>query len=82
MDASSVVRTISAALTPYIGQMMARTSIEGHCKRLGIDMAKLDGSALDRLLHQIGLGLNVFIGGEKSEAVMRDLRASIGRESS
>ena len=82
MDANPVVGMIASALTPYVGQMMARSSVETHCKRLGLDMSRLDSSALDRLLHQIGLGLNIFIGREKSEAVMRDIRASIGRVSS
>jgi hypothetical protein len=80
MNVSPVVQTIAAALTPYLGQMMARTSIEGHCKRLGLDISKLDSSQLESLLHQIGLGLNVFIGRDKSESVMRELRASIGRQ--
>ena len=79
MEANPVVRMIATALTPYVGQMMARSSIESHCKRLGLDMSKLDGSELERLLHQIALGLNVFIGREKSEAVMRDIRSSVGR---
>ena len=80
MEANPVVRMIATALTPYVGQMMARSSIESHCKRLGLDMSSLEGSEVDRLLHQIALGLNVFIGRDKSEAVMRDIRLSIGRE--
>lgn len=75
---SMVVGMIANALTPYVGQMMAQTSIESHCKRLGLDATRLDASGLDRLLHQIGLGLNIFIGREKSETVMREIRASIG----
>ena len=79
MEANSVVGMIATALTPYVGQMMARSSVETHCKRLGLDMSRLDASSVDRLLHQIGLGLNIFIGREKAESVIRDIRASIGR---
>ena len=79
MEANPVVRMIATALTPYVGETMAWTSIESHCKRLGISMVKLDPAELERLLHQIGLGLNVFIGRDKSAGVMRGLRASIGR---
>jgi hypothetical protein len=80
MAANPVVLTIATALTPFVGQMMARSSVEMHCKRLGLDASKLEGSELDRLLHQIALGLNVFIGRDKSEAVLRDIRTSIGSE--
>ena len=82
MDANPIVRMIATALAPYIGEMMARSSVESHCKRLGLDPKTIDRSKVDSLLHQIGLGLNVFIGRDKSEAVMRDIRASVGRATS
>jgi len=78
VDVQPVIQTIATAITPYIGQMMARTSIDAHCKRLGLDAARLASADVDRLLQQIALGLNVFIGREKTEGVMRDIRASIG----
>jgi hypothetical protein len=80
MQADSVIGMISTALSPYVGNMMARSSIESHCKRLGLNMAQIDGDGLERLLQQLGLGLNVFIGREKSETVMRDIRLSIRKE--
>jgi hypothetical protein len=79
VDVHPVVQTIVAAITPYIGQMMARTSIDAHCKRLGLDAARLRGGDVERLLQQIALGLNVFIGREKTDMVMRDIRGTIGR---
>ncbi len=78
VDVHPVVQTITAAIAPYIGHMMARTSIEAHCKRLGLDAARLGGGDIDRLLQQIGLGLNVFIGREKTEMVLREIRRAIG----
>lgn len=80
MERSPVIQVIQTALTPYVGQLMARTSVEGHCKRLGLDMSRLEGAGMEQLLQQIALGLNIFIGREKSQAVMSDLRASLGRE--
>lgn len=76
----AVVQTIAAAIAPYIGQMMARTSIDAHCRRLGLNAANLGAADVDRLLQQIALGLNVFIGREKTDTVMRDIRAAIGRQ--
>ena len=78
MDVHPVVQTIATAIAPYIGQMMARTSIEAHCRRLGLDAGRLANGDVERLLQQIALGLNVFIGREKTENVMRDIRASVG----
>ena len=80
VDVHPVVHTITQAIAPYIGQMMARTSIDAHCKRLGLDAARLAAGDVERLLQQIALGLNVFIGREKTEKVMRDVRAEIGRQ--
>ena len=82
MNADSVIRMIASALTPYVGQTMAQSSIESQCRRLGIDMAKPDRSQVDRLLDQLTLGLNVFIGRDKSDMVMRELRATITKERS
>ena len=79
MEAGSpLVRSIATAISPYIGETMARSSIETHCKRLGIDASKVTSADVERLLQQLGLGLNVFIGREKSEAVMLQIRKSIG----
>ncbi len=58
--------------------MMARTSILAHCKRLGLDATRLANGDVEKLLQQIALGLNVFIGREKTENVMRTIRASLG----
>lgn len=77
-DVHPVIQTITSAITPYIGQMMARSSIEVHCRRLGLDMTRLDAGQIDKLLNAISLGLNVFIGREKSQSVLRDIRLSIG----
>jgi hypothetical protein len=75
-----VMHAIANAIAPYIGPTMARTSIAAHSKRLGLDAARLAAGDIERLLEQIALGLNVFIGREKTEKVMRDVRAAIGSQ--
>ena len=77
--AKPVVQTIAEGLSPFIGQMMAQSSIQLHCKRLGIDTSRIDGSQIEQLLQQLSLGLNIFIGRDKTEVILRDIRASIGR---
>lgn len=76
MDAQPVVTTIVSAISPYIGQTMAQTSIVTYCKRLGI-VGTADRQQIDALLHQIALGLNVFIGRDKTETLMQELRHSL-----
>jgi len=75
----AVLQTITDSISPYIGQMMARSSVEVHCKRLGINGDRtVSNQQISELLHQLSLGLNIFIGREKAEAVIRDIRATIG----
>jgi hypothetical protein len=56
---------------------MARSSIETHCKRLGLDVGRLDRPGVERLLHHLALGLNIFIGREKSEHVIGEIRLAL-----
>ena len=75
----AVLQTIVQLMSPYIGAMMARSSVEAHCKRLGIDGdATVTSQQINELLHHIGLGLNIFIGRDKADAVIRDIKTSIG----
>ena len=75
----AVLQTITESISPYIGTMMARSSVDVHCKRLGIDGdATVTTSQINELLNQLALGLNIFIGRDKADAVIRDIRTSIG----
>jgi hypothetical protein len=77
MSATHYAETIVRAITPYVGQMMARSSLELHCKRLGADPSNLNLKQLDALLQQLSLGLKIFIGREKTDTLMRELRTSL-----
>ena len=57
---------------------MARSSIELYAKRLGINGSALSAAQLDQLLRQLSLGLNIFIGREKTEAVVAEIRSAVG----
>ena len=75
----AVLQVIIEAITPYIGAMMARSSVDVHCKRLGIDGDQTVTSAqINELLKQLALGLNIFIGRDKAEALITNIRTSIG----
>lgn len=77
MNANGYAHAIAEAISPYVGRIMAQTSINAHCKRLGFDAQRLERAQIDPLLTEISLGLNVFIGHEKTERVMREIRTSL-----
>ena len=71
----SIVQTIAEAIEPYVGKVMAKSSIEIHLKRLGMSSdTTMTSRTVDQLVDQIALGLNVFIGREKTDAVIRQVR--------
>lgn len=78
MQGHAMLAAIASAISPYVGDTMARSSVEAHCRRLGIDAAQLDQSQLEPLLRQIALGLNIFIGREKTDAVIVTIRKALG----
>jgi hypothetical protein len=76
---AAVLQTITDAIAPFIGQMMARSSVEVHCKRLGINGDRtVTGQQINDLLRELALGLNIFLGRTKAEALIQDIRATIG----
>ncbi len=76
---AAVLQTITDAIAPFIGQMMARSSVEVHCKRLGINGDRtVTGQQINDLLRELALGLNIFLGRAKAETLIQDIRATIG----
>jgi hypothetical protein len=75
----AVLQVITEAITPYIGAMMARSSVEVHCKRLGIDGDQnVTSSQINELLKNLALGLNIFIGREKADSLIANIKTSLG----
>ena len=77
MQTSTVMPTIAEAMTPYIGKMMAKSSIEMHCRNIGITNGTVERPQLEELLRRLSLGLNIFIGREKSEELMEKIRSGM-----
>jgi hypothetical protein len=79
MKNGAVLEAITDSIAPYIGAMMARSAVDVHCKRLGIDGdSTVTSHQINELLKNLALGLNIFIGREKAEALITDIRATIG----
>lgn len=74
-----VLQTIQGELSPYVGNLMARTAAAAHCRDLGFHGSALDRHQVEALLQKIRLGLVIFLGKEKTEAVIQDMRRAIAR---
>jgi hypothetical protein len=75
------VQKIVAGLTPYIGEHMARSAASAHCQKLGISDGKVTPEQLEQLVLRLEKGLHVFIGREKSAAVMAAIRQGLASPS-
>jgi hypothetical protein len=76
--AGDPVQHIVDGLTPYIGAHMARSAALAHCQKLGITPPDVSPEQVEKLVTRLEAGLNVFLGREKTAAVMTGIRASLG----
>lgn len=76
MTTSEAVEVMVKTMAPYIGDTMARSATEAHCQRLGI-AATMSRDQLDALLGKLGGGLNIFLGRDKSAAVIAEVRGAL-----
>ena len=72
--AGDPVEHIVAGLTPYIGAHMARSAALAHCQKLGIAGPDATPEQVEKLVARLETGLHVFIGREKTLAVMAGIR--------
>jgi hypothetical protein len=76
MTTSEAVELMVKTMAPYIGDTMARSATEAHCQKLGI-ASTMSRDQLDALLAKLGGGLNIFLGRDKSAAVIADVRGAL-----
>ena len=79
MVTSEAVQVVVDVLTPYIGDTMARSATEAHCGKLGISDGNMSPEQVEQLLGKLGGGLNIFLGREKSTAVISEIRDALAR---
>ena len=78
MDKEATFARIVAVLSPYLGATMAEASIRAHGQKLGIEGTTLDPEQLEALLAKLRGGLAVFVGREKTAAIVSRIRESLG----
>ncbi len=67
---------IVEVMAPYIGDTMARSAAQAHCRKLGIEDT-LSPADLEALLARLGSGLNIFLGRDRSAAVLAETRRAL-----
>ena len=72
-----VLEVIHDSLSPYVGRLMASTAAVAHCRTLGIDGDRIDSGQIDQLLEKLKLGLIIFVGKDKTDAVIASIRRAI-----
>jgi hypothetical protein len=72
-----VVQTIVRIVAPYLGETMARSAAQAHCRKLGISGDRMQPAQVEALIGKVGAGLNVFVGREKSNVMVAELRRAI-----
>ena len=64
-------------LGPFIGQAMARASVDGQWDKLNLG-AEAEDDGVEQLLAALAPGLNVFVGRKKGEALMAEAALAVG----
>jgi hypothetical protein len=76
-NTGEVLEVIQASLSPYVGRLMASTAAVAHCRTLGIDGEQIDEGQIDQLLEKLKLGLVIFVGKDKTDAVIASIRRAL-----
>jgi hypothetical protein len=75
---AEVVEVIVGVMAPYIGDTMARSAAQAHCRKLGLGETA-SATERDVLLQRLGSGLNIFLGRDKSAEVLAETRRALER---
>jgi hypothetical protein len=77
MVTSDAVQVMVSAMAPYIGDTLARSAVEVHCRKLGVHEATIEPEQIELVLGKLEIGLHIFLGREKSASVIGLARAAL-----
>lgn len=66
-------------IAPFVGQHMAGASVRSHVQKFGLS-GELTAAQLDTLVANLGAGLNIFVGREKSARLVAEMREALGAQ--
>jgi hypothetical protein len=78
MTTSEVLETIQRIVSPVLGENMARSAAQAHCRGLGVNGDQMNADQVAALIDRMGKGLNVFVGREKAGALVSELQRALG----
>ena len=78
MVTADAVQEIVTAITPYVGENMARSAARVHCEKLGIPDGPVTPEQIAQLIARLETGLRVFMGRDKASSLMGPLRVKLG----
>lgn len=73
-----VRRQIEDVISPYIGDRMARTSTELHCRKLGFSAEALSDDEVEALVDRLAKAMRVLVGSDTTEEVVEQIRERVG----
>jgi hypothetical protein len=77
LKTDDVVAELARVLSPYVGATMAEASARAHCQKLGLHGPTLGSEQIEALIAKLGSGLTVFVGRQKSLAVVEEMRKAL-----
>ncbi len=72
------IATVIETLSPFIGEHMSKAVVNETLHNMGADLARLTRADLETLVKTLGLGMNVFVGRERSKTIAAELRNKLG----
>jgi len=76
MQKQEMVDLVAAGLSRYLGTTMAAASTRMQCEKLDLG-ATVNEADLEALLSRLAGGLNVFLGREKTNLALDEIRAAV-----
>ena len=77
LKTDQVLTELARVLSPYVGATMAEASTRAHCQKLGLTGPTLGREQVEALVAKLGSGLTVFVGRQKSVAVVEEMRRAL-----
>ncbi len=76
-DTQRVIEVIGRTIMPVVGDTIAATTGQMHCRRLGINGDTISSTDLERLLASVERGLTVFVGNQGASKAVARIRRSL-----
>jgi hypothetical protein len=77
LKTDQVLAELARVLSPYVGATMAEASTRAHCQKLGLVGPTVDSQQVEALIAKLGSGLAVFVGRQKSVAIVEEMRRAL-----